>query len=77
MHFLNIQHLFFNSLNWISFELGLGKVYALAFADRGAKVVVNDLGGGMSGDGKSSKAADIVVGEINANGGIAVANYGN
>jgi len=40
-------------------------------------VVVNDLGGGMSGDGKSSKAADIVVGEINANGGIAVANYGN
>lgn len=56
---------------------GLGKCYALAFAERGAKVVVNDLGGGMSGDGKSSKAADIVVEEIRAKGGVAVPNYGN
>ena len=39
-------------------------------------MVVNDLGGGMSGDGKSSKAADVVVSEIKAKGGIAVANYG-
>lgn len=54
---------------------GLGKCYALAFAERGAKVVVNDLGGGISGDGKSSKAADIVVEEIRAKGGVAVPNY--
>lgn len=56
---------------------GLGKAYALAFAERGAKVVVNDLGGGISGDdGKSTKAADVVVNEIKAKNGIAVANYG-
>jgi len=56
---------------------GLGKCYALAFAERGAKVIVNDLGGTMSGDvGKSSKAADIVVDEIRAKGGIAIPNYG-
>lgn len=55
---------------------GLGKSYALAFAERGAKVVVNDLGGGMTGDGKSSRAADLVVDEIKAKNGIAVANYG-
>lgn len=34
---------------------GLGKAYALFFASRGANVVVNDLGGSHSGDGKSSK----------------------
>lgn len=56
---------------------GLGRAYALAFAERGAKVVVNDLGGGMTGEGgKSSRAADIVVDEIKAKNGIAVANYG-
>jgi NAD(P)-dependent dehydrogenase (short-subunit alcohol dehydrogenase family) len=55
---------------------GLGKTYALAFAARGAKVVVNDLGGGIDGDGKSTKAADVVVQEIKAKNGIAVANYG-
>lgn len=49
----------------------------MAFAERGAKVVVNDLGGGISGDGKSTKAADVVVDEIKAKGGVAVANYGN
>lgn len=48
----------------------------MAFAERGAKVVVNDLGGGISGDGKSTKAADVVVNEIKAKGGVAVANYG-
>ena len=40
-------------------------------------VTVNDLGGDIKGSGKSSKAADLVVNEIRANGGIAVANYGN
>ncbi|XP_057653667.1 peroxisomal multifunctional enzyme type 2-like isoform X1 [Diorhabda carinulata] len=54
---------------------GLGRAYALLFASRGAKVVVNDLGGGRHGDGSSSKAADAVVEEIKRNGGIAVADY--
>ncbi|ODV83802.1 hypothetical protein CANARDRAFT_9361 [[Candida] arabinofermentans NRRL YB-2248] len=56
---------------------GLGKVYALNFAARGAKVVVNDLGGTLGGSGTSTKAADVVVDEILANGGQAVANYDN
>lgn len=46
---------------------GLGREYALLFAERGAKVVVNDLGGSTTGEG-SSKAADIVVNEIRAKG---------
>lgn len=54
---------------------GLGKVYALEYAKRGAKVVVNDLGGSLGGSGGSSRAADVVVEEIKKNGGIAVANY--
>ncbi|XP_058024113.1 peroxisomal multifunctional enzyme type 2 [Ahaetulla prasina] len=54
---------------------GLGKAYALAFAERGAAVVVNDLGGDIKGHGKSSSAADRVVQEIRAKGGKAVANY--
>eukprot|EP01089_Gocevia_fonbrunei_P001277 TRINITY_DN11189_c0_g1_i1.p1 TRINITY_DN11189_c0_g1~~TRINITY_DN11189_c0_g1_i1.p1 ORF type:complete len:304 (+),score=94.33 TRINITY_DN11189_c0_g1_i1:81-992(+) len=54
---------------------GLGKAYALEFAKRGAKVVVNDLGTGMKGEGQSAKAADIVVEEIKKAGGQAVANY--
>ena len=57
-------------------KIGLGRCYALAFAERGAKVVVNDLGGSISGDGKGTKAADLVVDEIKAKNGIAVANYG-
>ncbi|QPG73440.1 hypothetical protein FOA43_000750 [Brettanomyces nanus] len=56
---------------------GLGKQYALRFAARGAKVVVNDLGGSLTGSGNSTKAADIVVNEIKDSGGIAVANYDN
>lgn len=40
------------------------------------KFTVNDLGGNFKGEGKSSRAADIVVEEIRAKGGKAVANYG-
>nr|XP_033784924.1 peroxisomal multifunctional enzyme type 2 isoform X2 [Geotrypetes seraphini] len=54
---------------------GLGRAYALAFAERGASVVVNDLGVDIKGEGKSSSAADKVVEEIRAKGGKAVANY--
>lgn len=54
---------------------GLGKSHALEFAKRGAKVVVNDLGGSAFGEGASKNAADIVVDEIVAAGGEAVANY--
>lgn len=46
---------------------GLGRDYAHLFAERGAKVVVNDLGGSQSGEG-TSKAADVVVNEIRAKG---------
>ena len=54
---------------------GLGRAYALEFAKRGAKVVVNDLGGARDGTGSSQSAADAVVDEIKAAGGEAVANY--
>jgi (3R)-3-hydroxyacyl-CoA dehydrogenase / 3a,7a,12a-trihydroxy-5b-cholest-24-enoyl-CoA hydratase / enoyl-CoA hydratase 2 len=54
---------------------GLGRSHALMLASRGAKVVVNDLGGAVDGSGKSSNAADKVVDEIKAAGGQAVANY--
>lgn len=52
---------------------GLGKAHALEFAARGAKVVVNDLGGAGDGTG-SGDAADAVVDEIKAAGGEAIAN---
>ncbi|KAM0197628.1 hypothetical protein ACHAPA_002715 [Fusarium lateritium] len=54
---------------------GLGKAYATFFGSRGASVVVNDLGVTSKGEGNSSKAADVVVNEIKAAGGKAVANY--
>ena len=54
---------------------GLGRQHALLFGARGARVVVNDLGGGRMGDGSSSTAADRVVEEIRRGGGEAVANY--
>jgi NAD(P)-dependent dehydrogenase (short-subunit alcohol dehydrogenase family) len=54
---------------------GLGKTYALEFAKRGAKVVVNDLGGSADGSGASASMADQVVKEISEAGGTAVANH--
>ena len=57
---------------------GLGRVYALELAKRGAKIVVNDLGGARDGSGEGSATpADQVVSEIKALGGEAVANYDN
>ena len=56
---------------------GLGRCHALELARRGAKVVVNDLGGAMDGSGGSSAAAEAVVAEIKAMGGEALANGGS
>lgn len=56
---------------------GLGRCHALDLARRGAKVVVNDLGGSMDGTGGSSEAAQAVVAEIEAAGGEAMANGGS
>jgi NAD(P)-dependent dehydrogenase (short-subunit alcohol dehydrogenase family) len=56
---------------------GLGRQHALLFAERGAKLVINDLGGSRDGTGAGSEMADNVVKEIQAAGGEAVANYDN
>ena len=53
---------------------GLGRQHALALAARGAKVVVNDLGGDVHGVGGSGSAAQAVVDEIRAQGGEAIVN---
>ncbi len=53
---------------------GLGRCHALDLASRGAKVVVNDLGGAVDGTGGNSKAAEAVVKEITDAGGEAIAN---
>ena len=54
---------------------GIGRGIAILMAQEGAKVVVNDLGGGTDGSGGDKAPADQVVDEIKAKGGQAVANY--
>jgi NAD(P)-dependent dehydrogenase (short-subunit alcohol dehydrogenase family) len=54
---------------------GLGRLYAIEFARRGASVVVNDLGGSMHGDGADSSVADEVVEEVQRGGGTAVSSH--
>lgn len=56
---------------------GLGRSHALALAERGAKVVINDLGGSRDGSGASSEAAQSVVAEIESKGGEAIAHGAN
>src|SRR3982750_2455730 len=56
---------------------GLGRRHALELARRGARVVVNDLGSAVDGSGGSSDAANIVVEEIRAAGGEAMADGGS
>jgi NAD(P)-dependent dehydrogenase (short-subunit alcohol dehydrogenase family) len=53
---------------------GIGRAYALLLAERGASVVVNDLGTSMSGTGSDSTPADTVVAEITSAGGVAVSD---
>jgi len=54
---------------------GLGRLYALDLARRGASVIVNDVGSAMSGEGADQRIADEVVDEIRREGGTAVASY--
>jgi NAD(P)-dependent dehydrogenase (short-subunit alcohol dehydrogenase family) len=54
---------------------GLGRLYALEFARRGASVVVNDTGGTVDGKGADQSVADQVAGEIEGAGGVAVASH--
>jgi NAD(P)-dependent dehydrogenase (short-subunit alcohol dehydrogenase family) len=54
---------------------GLGRLYALDLASRGAAVVVNDLGATMQGDGSDTSIADQVVEEIEGRGGLAFASH--
>jgi NAD(P)-dependent dehydrogenase (short-subunit alcohol dehydrogenase family) len=53
---------------------GLGRQYALLLASRGARIVVNDIGGSVTGDGASNEAADAAADEIRQQGGQAVAD---
>jgi NAD(P)-dependent dehydrogenase (short-subunit alcohol dehydrogenase family) len=54
---------------------GLGRLFAIDLARRGASVVVNDLGGSMQGQGSDTSVADLVVEEIRRTGGVAVASH--
>jgi NAD(P)-dependent dehydrogenase (short-subunit alcohol dehydrogenase family) len=54
---------------------GIGREHALLFAAEGAKVVVNDLGGGLHGESEATSAAEQVVEEITSFGGTALANH--
>lgn len=54
---------------------GLGREYALEFAKRGAKILLNDLGGSVTGVGNSNRSADMTVKELKLLGAEAVANY--
>jgi NAD(P)-dependent dehydrogenase (short-subunit alcohol dehydrogenase family) len=54
---------------------GLGRLYAMELARRGASVVVNDLGGSMHGEGADAGVADAVVEQIERAGGVAVASH--
>src|SRR5690349_8812283 len=56
---------------------GIGREYALMLAEQGAKIVVNDLGGDMTGEGEDASPAQQVVSEIEAMGGEAIANGAN
>jgi NAD(P)-dependent dehydrogenase (short-subunit alcohol dehydrogenase family) len=56
---------------------GIGREHALALADAGAKVLVNDLGGSLSGEGSDERPAEEVASEIRARGGEAAADYEN
>ncbi|MFZ4584139.1 MAG: SDR family oxidoreductase [Acidimicrobiia bacterium] len=56
---------------------GIGRSHALLLASEGAKIVVNDLGGGREGDGADATPAEQVASEIVAAGGAAVANHEN
>jgi NAD(P)-dependent dehydrogenase (short-subunit alcohol dehydrogenase family) len=56
---------------------GIGRAYALLLAERGARVVVNDLGGSMQGVGSDPDPADAVASEIVAAGGEAIADLGD
>jgi NAD(P)-dependent dehydrogenase (short-subunit alcohol dehydrogenase family) len=56
---------------------GLGRTHALALANEGAAILVNDLGGTVDGTGSGTAMADVVAGEIKDAGGRAVANYGS
>src|SRR5512134_1472317 len=56
---------------------GIGRGIAIAMAKAGAKVIVNDLGASLSGEGKDASPAHQVVDEIAKAGGVAEANYGN